>query len=99
MYPNNQNRELLRQLQTHRLCNFGASAYLQLNPEHSSGSIPSELNKLWCQLGSLSAAALSIPYSSDIRHMSDIEVAKRIKQEYELIARLEQIFAKLKERR
>lgn len=92
-------KQELRSLRTKRLINYSNVAYQRISYDWYFESVPSDLINLWYCQDNESFITLSIINDSDIDHMSYSELISWIEKERYLIARLENIFSNLENRK
>lgn len=92
-------KKTLRDLHASRLIDYGNLAYQQLSNDWQFEDVPSELNELWYRQDGLSFLTLCIAHDSNINYMSQDELIRKIDDERCLIARLEKVFSKIKNKK
>ena len=92
-------KQLLNELYTYRLINFGNTAYQKISGDRQFQTIPISLWELWYSTEMVSFVSLGLNYRSDIELMSKSQLKKRIADEKYLLSLLRIEFADLENRK
>lgn len=92
-------KAILKHYYANRLINYGNVAYQRISNDWHFEHIPDELRELWYGQDVVSFITMSSAYSSGFDCMSKHELVRLIDNEYNLIVRLETIFANLNKKK
>lgn len=88
-------KQLINDMYTYRLANFGNHSYQMLSGDRQLEFIPDTIWDLWYSPDKVSFKTLALNYRSDIDQMTSTQLNKRIADEKYLLSLLRKEFARL----